>query len=58
MPFQQSPMTATNWGDLFDRGASYAIDLERIRAVDDELDESVAETGSDGTETEEVDDGA
>ncbi|RKD98314.1 hypothetical protein [Halopiger aswanensis] len=52
-------MTATSWGDLFDRSASYGVDLERIRAVDDDLDDAAA-ADADGTETEaeEDDDGA
>ncbi|WP_275040110.1 hypothetical protein [Natrialba taiwanensis] len=32
----------TTWGDLFERGASYDVDLDRIRTTADELDDRPA----------------
>ncbi|GAB3676078.1 hypothetical protein [Halopiger thermotolerans] len=45
-------MTATSWGDLFERAASYDVDLERIRAravSDDPPNEDADETNGDGS---------
>ena len=32
-----------SWGELFDRGAAYDVDLERVRTTADELSEADAD---------------